>query len=83
MRSYHFLFSRNSFTNLHFECVENRESANGRFLEEQFSLDADDDDLEEAELLSGKWAVVIRSSTCNVGALAGQLSNVRLGTNFW
>jgi len=51
------------------------ESANGRFLEEQFSLDADDDDLEEAELLSGKWAVVIRSSTCNVGALAGQLSN--------
>lgn len=51
------------------------ESANGFYLDQRFSLDADDDDLEEAELLSGKWTIVITSSSCIQGALTGQLSN--------
>jgi len=53
----------------------NADSANGYYLDQRFQLDVDDDDLEEAELLSGKWAVLIRSSSCDSGALAGVLAN--------
>ena len=59
------------------------DSANGYYLDQRFQLDVDDDDLEEAELLSGKWAVLIRSSSCDSGALAGVLANVRSFSIFY
>ena len=46
-------------------------------------LSTDDDDTEEAALLSGEWYISVMTDDCPSGIIRGQLTNVRIISFFF